>query len=74
MAAVMMALVGVIVMNSGALASGHLLALIMTILISAMIVIVRRNRSSVAMAAQTSIDLVNDEQSCESCFRTPTCG
>src|ERR1700676_2735897 len=47
-AASLVALVGVVVMSRGALASGHLpgdlLALIMTILISAMMVIVRRNR------------------------------
>ena len=45
----LVALVGVIVMVSGALASGHLLgdllALIMTVLISAMMVIVRSNRN-----------------------------
>lgn len=49
LAASLVALVGVIVMVSGALASGHLLgdllALIMTILISAMMVIVRSNRN-----------------------------
>jgi len=49
LAASLVALVGVVVMISGALASGHLLgdllALIMTILISAMMVIVRRNRN-----------------------------
>ena len=45
----LVALVGAVVIISGALASGHLLgdllALIMTILISAMMVIVRRNRN-----------------------------
>ena len=49
LAASLVALVGVVVMISGALASGRLLgdllALIMTILISAMMVIVRRNRN-----------------------------
>jgi drug/metabolite transporter (DMT)-like permease len=49
LAASLVALVGVVVITSGALASGHLLgdllALIMTILISAMMVIVRRNRN-----------------------------
>ena len=49
LAASLVALVGVVVMIRGALASGHLLgdllALIMTILISAMMVIVRRNRN-----------------------------
>jgi len=49
LAASLVALVGVVVMISGALGSGHLLgdllALIMTILISAMMVIVRRNRN-----------------------------
>ena len=49
LAASLVALVGVVVMISGALGSGHLLgdllALIMTILISAMMVVVRRNRN-----------------------------
>ncbi len=49
LAASLVALTGVVVMSSGALASGHLLgdllALIMTILISAMMVIVRHNRT-----------------------------
>ena len=49
LAASLVALVGVAAMSSGALASGHLLgdllALIMTILISAMMVVVRRNRN-----------------------------
>jgi drug/metabolite transporter (DMT)-like permease len=49
LAASLLALVGVVVMVSGALASGRLLgdllALVMTILISGMMVIVRRNRN-----------------------------
>ena len=49
LAASLVALFGVVVMSSGALASGHLLgdllALIMTILISAMMVILHRNRN-----------------------------